>query len=971
MVLSQDALDQARVIVANMTLATKIGQMAQIDISQIIYKADDGTLHPDPNKIRHYFGQLGVGSLLNCPNNENGPQWNATEYRWLVRAIREVTDFYGLPPVIWGLDSVHGANYVRGAVMTPQQINLAAAFNVTVSYEAGRMASKDTRAAGITWLFSPILGLALQPSWSRVYETFGEDPLVASIMGAQLIRGIQDVQPDEDGAVPTHAAACAKHFVGYSMPRTGHDRSPAWIPQRHLYQYFVPPWREAIGKAGVLTAMESYSETDGVPNVANFDTTRRLLRHELNFDGVLVTDYHEILNLVDWHRIASDGYEAVKLMLRDSSVDMSMIPTNPEEFADQVKAAVAKSVEVDVDELRYPRVPDHIAVERINESAERVVALKAQLNMFDEVVGVDSPLIDTVGSEEDREAALDMARQSIVLVKNDDNALPTPSTSKLKVHVTGPTSDSLAYQSGGWNINWQGSSSDAYFTYGTTVLQAAKNVENWDVSYSCGVLILGDDCDDDDDDANPTGIGSADYVLIGIGEENYTEKPGDIRELHLARGQIEFVRRVKAESSGKIILIYFGGRPRLLGLLPDIADAIFIGFLPGPDGGQAVIDLITGNKNPSGRLPLTYPKHSDGGGAPYFSAVSDQCTVGEGTLPHWENQRCDVEWNFGHGLSYTTFEYSYGIALSDNEIVFSPGGPERGWATKIKVETTIKNTGAMAGAEAVLFFAFDNTRYVTPEYKRLVHFEKIYLESGEEKKVVWDVTLDLFYHMGPYDSLHWVLQEGMQFQIGVGSDIDCRKTPNDALCTAPIEWKLEDDDGIYVGSCDTACRLWDESQCSSFYGFDWDTCWDMCTGIARENYPLFGNHEGWGWNYVGCIESVVRASAGTSKGDKTTSCPKMTTMCRDIFQTKLLDEYGELPLNVWRTDALINVGVAFVAGIVAAAFTLSLFRNNKNKVPITRGDGGDVEFSPLPRTGTENNGEANENGTANGNNKIV
>ena len=781
-------------------------------------------------------------------------------------------------------------------------------------------------------------------------------------MGAQLIRGIQDVQPEEDGAMPSKAAACAKHFVGYSMPRTGHDRSPAWIPQRHLYQYFVPPWRAAIREAGVLTVMESYSEIDGVPNVANFDTTRRLLRHELNFDGVLVTDYHEILNLVDWHRTATDGYEAVKLMLRDSSVDMSMIPTNPEEFADQVQAAVSKSVEVDVDELRYRRLPGHIAVERVDESAERVVALKSQLNMFEEVVGVDSPLIDTVGSEQDREAALDMARQSIVLVKNEDGALPTPETSKLKVHVTGPTSDSLAYQSGGWSINWQGSSSDGYFNYGTTVLQAAKHVENWDVSYSCGVSIRGDDCDDDDDDANPAVIGSADYVLIGVGEENYTEKPGDIRDLRLAQGQIEFVRRVRAETSGKIILIYFGGRPRLLGLLPDIADAIFIGFLPGPDAGQALIDLVTGNTNPSGRLPMTYPKYPDGGGAPYFSAVSGQCTAGEGTLPHWENQRCGVEWNFGHGLSYTTFDYAYGIALSRNEIIYSPG-PDSA-ATKIKVEATIKNTGLIAGSETLLFFSFDKTRYVTPEYKRLVHFEKVHLNPEEEKKVVWDATLDLFYHIGPHDPAHLVLQEGTQLQIGVGSDVDCRQALGDPLCSAPIGWKLEDDD-IYVGSCDAACRLWDESQCSSFYGFDWETCWNMCTSIAKENYPMLGRHEGWGWNYVQCIESIVTASSGFSIEDRAISCPKMTTMCRDIFHTKLLDEYGELPLGASTADFLLDVGVAFVAGIIAAAFTLSLFRNKKKN----QEDSGDVEFSPLPITGT-GNGTANGNGVVNGN-KVV
>ena len=426
-----------------MSLATKIGQMSQIDIAKIIQKNDDGTIVPLRDKIRYYFGELAIGSVLNCPNTD-GPQWNATQYREVVVAIRNVTDVYGLPPVIWGLDSVHGANYVHGAIVTPQQINLAATFNTTVAWQAGRLASKDTRAAGITWLFSPILGLALQPSWSRVYETFGEDPVVVSEMGAQLIRGIQAPDDDED-VVPRRAAACAKHFVGYSMPRTGHDRSPAWIPRRHLYQYFVQPWRRAIGGSDdddrVLTVMESYSETDGVPNVANFDATRRLLREELGFEGVLVTDYHEILNLVDWHRVAADGYEAVKLMLRDSSVDMSMIPLDVEDFAQQVRTAVTGSLLDNVDEPenipRYPALPRTIDIGRINESAERVVALKSQLGMFGEKVTMESPLIETVGSDEDRALALEMARQSIVMVENHDNALPISATSSpVKVTYT-------------------------------------------------------------------------------------------------------------------------------------------------------------------------------------------------------------------------------------------------------------------------------------------------------------------------------------------------------------------------------------------------------------------------------------------------------------------------------------------------------------------------------------------------------
>jgi beta-glucosidase len=549
---------------SKMTLADKIGQMSQIDISLLFQ--DGGTQEISNEKLVHFFGELGIGSLLNMAD-----RWDAKQYRQVMIRIQDIAKNHSRPPVIWGLDSVHGANYVHNAIATPQPINLAATFNVTMSHRAGQMASRDTRAAGITWLFSPILGLALEPKWSRVYETFGEDPKLVTEMGHHMISGIQE--PDV-GTLPSRAAACAKHFIGYSKPHNGHDRSPSWIPTRHLYQYFVPPWRAALKDA--LTVMESYSEYDGVPNVANRNSLFQLLRQRLGFDGVLVTDYSEILNLHKWHHIAASDEEATIYSLQEGSVDMSMIPLEEDGFRSAVEAGIKRN---------------SLSMARIDQSVNRVLRLKEQLGMMDERLTMDDVNIDKVGNDQDREEALEMARQSIVLAENRDNILPLDPKEKIKVHITGPTASSLRYQSGGWTCQWQGPSTDEdWFTYGATVVDAAKATA-WDISYSCGVDIVGNECTDSSAEVNVSpgilskiedlvGIGhgaemtsilqsasmaaSADYVVVCVGEENYTEKPGDIRSLELPQGQLELVKALSETTNSKIILVYFGGRPRLL-----------------------------------------------------------------------------------------------------------------------------------------------------------------------------------------------------------------------------------------------------------------------------------------------------------------------------------------------------------------------------------------------------------------------
>ena len=588
----------------------QIGQMVQMDVSMLLTTTEP--IQFDQDLLDEYIGERGVGSVLN-----NHYLWKAADYRREVIRMQQTAQKYNRPPVIWGLDSVHGANYVLDAVVTPQPINLAASFNKTLAFEAGKLASRDTRRAGIPWLFSPLLGLSWNPFWSRVYETFGEDPLLVGDMAESMIQGIQLLNDDEDikGLLPSRAAASAKHYVGYSNPHNGHDRAPSSIPMRHLYQYFLLPWRKALlgsNSAVPMTVMESYTEIDGVPNVANRRTLDRMLRKELNYtDGMVVTDYNEITNLERWHHIAKDTEDAVLKAMVEGTVDMSMMGNlnDVHAFFDAMEKFLSLDEEYDTytDILR----------ERVRKSAQNVMKLKRDLNMFEESFRLEPLPQDEESSyptQGDLDAVLEMTRQSIVMTKNENNALPlitgrAPSA-PLKILVTGPSSDSLSFQAGGWTGEWQGVNSNKEREWFTsdgykTVTDALKDEKDkFDVKHECGVDILGIDCSDnlEDQDSMETdkqnknlldvvrgwihggggnndgtsASGPLDAIVVCLGEENYAEKPGDVTDLRLPQGQYDLVTALKEvkTSNTKIILIYFGGRPRLL------ADVVSFGIRP-------------------------------------------------------------------------------------------------------------------------------------------------------------------------------------------------------------------------------------------------------------------------------------------------------------------------------------------------------------------------------------------------------
>ncbi|KAI1313927.1 hypothetical protein EDD11_002391 [Mortierella claussenii] len=581
------AIDEdIRKLAASMTPRELAGQMSQIQIGMLL----DSNGELDTAKVRYWVEEWGVGSFLDTPSK---------------------------------LDSVHGANYVDGAVLFPQQIGLAATFNITHAYEAGRVTAKDTRAAGIPWVFAPILDVAVHKLWPRVYETFGEDPYLVSSMGSALIKGLQGNYKTDR----TRVAACMKHFIGYSASRNGQDKSSAWIPDNILMDYFVPSFDAAV-KAGVATAMETYIDINGQPVVGSHFYLTELLRNRLGFKGMLVTDWQELDRLYTEHRCVPSLKDAALQCLKQTSVDMVMVPES-ESFS--------KNAMLLVEERKLTR-------DRLVESAEKILQLKKDLGLFQQPMS-DPGLLRLVGSAQDVEAAKEAIRDSITVLKNKDDLLPLLKNSK-RILVTGPAANSIRALSGGWSIKWQGAETDDWYQgRGETILSGLekefgkenvvfvdtvdfggnRNPDTWNIGYE---------------------IIHADTVVLCLGEMPYAEIVGNIPDLDLPPEQLNLIRHVAEYVKGtdtKIVLVLVEGRPRGLQDLADKVDAIIMAYLPGPWGGHPIAEILSGAVNPSGRLPMTYPSRSS-------DMVTNYYRVGVDTyMPLFP---------FGAGLSYSSIKYS-------------------------------------------------------------------------------------------------------------------------------------------------------------------------------------------------------------------------------------------------------------------------------------------------------------------------
>lgn len=685
-------------LVRQMSLEEKVGQMAQVSIESL-GKIEGDNFVFDPVKLKDAVENYKIGSILNAP----GIPLTAAQWNDIIGQIEKAANETKMKiPVLYGLDDNHGCNYLLDATLFPQEIGQAATWNPSLIFNAGVITAYESRAASVPWTYSPVLDLGVNPQWPRIWEDYGEDPYLTSQMGIAFIKGVQDPLGSKD-----KLAVSIKHYMAYSDPKSGHDRSDAWIPENYLREYHLPPFAAAV-KAGARTVMVNSALINGIPTHINKHLLTDILKNELGFTGFIVTDWQDIENVYRRDHITKNIKDATMLAI-NAGIDMSMIPYNYKEFCTDLISLVKEG-----------KVP----MSRINDAVTRILRVKEELNLFKTPMTYlkDYP---KYASDEFHKASYNTAAESITLLKNENNVLPISKTAK--VLVTGPNANSMRTLNGGWSYTWQGDKTDFYAKQYNTILAAVTNKfgkEN--VKYEEGVAynMKGNWSQDSvvDMDATVKAAADVDYILLCLGENSYTETPGNINDVNLSANQIELAQAM-IKTGKPVILILNEGRPRVINkIVPGVAGILDV-YLPSNFGADALAAILTGDVNPSGKLPITYPRYpndlvnyihkpSEGGGNP-------------------QGGEYDPQWQFGYGLSYTTFEYSN---LTINKKTFSPG-------ETADISVTVKNTGSRDGKEVVQLFVSDLVASLTPDVKRLRGFEKVDLKPGESKTVTFHLPM--------------------------------------------------------------------------------------------------------------------------------------------------------------------------------------------------------------------------------------
>jgi beta-glucosidase len=726
-----DHSQKIEALLKRMTLEEKVGQMTQLAIGMIAAGSDQN-IKVDPAKLEKAVVKYGVGSILNVSDQA----LTVDHWHEIIRQIQEAATKktrLGIP-VIYGIDSIHGANYVQGATLFPQEIGMAATFNPELMKRAAEITAAETRAAGIPWSFSPVLDLGRNPLWPRFWETFGEDPYLASVMGVAFTRGLEGT----DVASQTQVATSLKHYMGYSFPLTGRDRTPAWIPENYLREYFLPSFAAAI-KANARTIMINSGEINGVPGHINRHLLNTILRDELGFNGFVVSDWEDIKKLVSIWRIAATEKEATRLAVM-AGIDMSMVP-NDYSFADHL-----------IELVKEGAVPQT----RIDEAVRRILRVKYELGLF-ENPGPNVALKSNFARPESRQVALDAARESITLLKNANNLLPL--AKNRKVLVTGPTADSLISLNNGWTYVWQGSEESLYPKDRHTIRQAIEaKVGAANVTYVPGTKIFRQPGSTSNN--NPTSLEeevdipaavraaqSADVVVLALGEGSYCETPGNITDLTIGEPQLKLADAIIA--TGKpVVLVLVEGRPRIINRIADRIPAIVMAYNPSNEGGTAIADVLFGDVNPSGKLPFTYPRTPNG-------LINYDHKPFETENTAFGNMAFNPQFSFGEGLSYTTFAYK-DLRL-DKPII---SGSE-----ELIVSITVTNTGQRAGKEAVLVYVSDLVATLSPPNRRLRRFAKVNLEPNQSRTLTFKLRREDLSFIG---SDNKPIAEPGEFEVKIG-----------------------------------------------------------------------------------------------------------------------------------------------------------------------------------------------------------
>ena len=712
-------------VLKGMSLEEKAGQMVQLSIMVIENRSRDDV---DPAKMDVIFGKYKVGSILNVMQDRSFPREKTADY---IRKIQESSMKNIGIPCIYGLDMIHGASYLTDGTLFPQEINLAATFNREYAKAMGEAMAYETRAAQCPWVFSPVMDLGRDPRWPRHWESFGEDPYLQAEMARTETVAIQGGDPNHVDL--DHAAVSVKHFMGYGVPHTGKDRTPAYIAENDLREKYFRPFKECF-EAGALTAMVNSASINGIPTHANTLLLTGWVKEQLGWDGMLVTDWADIDNLWQRDHVAADKREAVALGI-NAGIDMIMDPYDPE--CCNVIVDLAKSGD--------------IPMSRIDDAVRRVLRLKVRLGLF------DNPTWDKAypefASEKFAKASYDAAVESEVLLKNE-GVLPLKGTERIL--VTGPNANSLRTLNGGWSYTWQGSA-DQFVPQYNTILEALQNrfpgKVTWvpAIVYNEGYGAWQQETVASIQQAVNVARG-ADVIVCCVGENSYCETVGNMDDLNLSGNQKDLVKALAA--TGKpIVLVLNEGRPRILGDIEPLAKAVVDVMLPSNFGGDALAALLAGDENFSGKLPFTYPRHINALHT-YDYKVSEHREVMDGSYNY--EAVMDVQWPFGHGLSYTTFAYS-------DFVLESPAQFRAGDVLKVSVKVT--NTGDRSGKEAVLVYSSDLVASLIPDVRRLRGFEKVALEPGETKTVSFEIPANELAFVGADGK--WRLEKG-DFRLSCG-----------------------------------------------------------------------------------------------------------------------------------------------------------------------------------------------------------
>lgn len=719
--------DRVEDLLSRMTHKEKVGQMSQLNITLINNEGIQYDVNLDADKARNLLQNHHIGSFL---NGEAVPPEQWIKYVEELQRIAVEDTRLGIP-IIYGIDHIHGASYVQGSTIFPHNINIGATFNPENSLQNGRITALESGPLGHIWNFAPVLDLGQNPYWARMYETFGEDPYLASELGRAYVKGFQD----DFETFPYKLAATGKHFLGYSVPRSGWDRTPVDLSMQTIHEFHRPAFQAAIDE-GLKTIMVNSAEINGIPVHASKKLLSDLLRDEMGFEGVIVTDWADIQKLYDYHKTART-YDEATLHAIDAGIDMSMTPES-----------------LDFNESLIKLVNDElISEDRIDESVRRILKLKFELGLFEHPYPSGKAL-DKVGSEAHKAIALKAAQESIVLLKNEENVLPLSKDIK-NLLVVGLSANSKRNLSGGWTLAWQGAPEDRYPESMKTIKEALKEeFPNSNIVSMDSIGIKGSEIRSKFEHA----ANKADAIIIATGEEPYTEFVGNITNLELPREQLDLIKAVN--NTGKpSVMVLVAGRPRVITEVVPNTNAIVWAGLPGFEGAEAVANVLSGDYNPSGKLPFSYPQFV-GHAVPYNHKSSAVYYFDAEVANNIEQaNKTTALWNFGHGLSYTEFSYS-DFTLSDTTV--SSNG-------EITAEISVTNVGNVPGTEIVLWYLTDEVGRITRPVKELSHFQRLELQPGEIKKVSIKIKPDEHLTYPNFDG-DPILERGY-FQLQVGNKI--------------------------------------------------------------------------------------------------------------------------------------------------------------------------------------------------------